>query len=87
MKQRSKIFERNSGNSCSNPFYQNYLELTKVCPKWGGKIETDYQNDYKTKIWWDDNGQCYLEFKDYNERKICTGVGFNYNIGKEDVNI
>ena len=29
----------------------------------------------------------YRKIKDYNERKICTGVGFNYNIGIEDVNV
>ena len=87
LKQSSKIVEIGTGNSCNNPCYQYNLELTKTCPKCGGKVEVNYENDYTIKIQYDDFKQCYQEVKAYNERKICTGVIFNNNIGKEDVDL
>ena len=87
LKQSSKIVEIGTGNSCNNPCYQYNLELTKVCPKCGGKVESDYENDYEIINKYDDYRKCFRDIKDYNQKKICTGFRFNNNIGKEDVDL
>ncbi len=69
LKQSSKIVEIGTGNSCNNPCYQYNLELTKVCPKCGGKVESDYENDYEIINKYDDYRKCYRYIKDYNQNK------------------
>ena len=86
-KQYSQIVEIGRGNSCNNPCYQYNYALTQKCPKCGGKVEEDFENDYTTSLQYDQYSQTYKEFKDYSERKICTGVILNNNIGKEDVDL
>ena len=86
-KQYSQIVEIGRGNSCNNPCYQYNYALTQKCPKCGGKVEEDFENDYTTSLRYDEYSQTYKEFKDYSERKICTGVILNNNIGKEDVDL
>ena len=51
----------------------------------GGKVESDYENDYEIINKYDDYRKCFRDIKDYNQKKICTGFRFNNNIGKEDV--
>ena len=53
----------------------------------GGKVESDYENDYEIINKYDDYRKCFRDIKDYNQKKICTGFRFNNNIGKEDVDL
>ena len=82
-KQYSQIVEIGRGNSCNNPCYQYNYALTQKCPKCGGKVEEDFENDYTTGFRLDEYSQTYKEYKDYNERKIVLELYLIIILGKK----
>ena len=76
-----------TGKSCNSDCYLYNPALMKTCPKCEGKVEEEYENDYKLENVWNKDKQAYNEIKRYNEKKICTGFRWNNNISQEDVSL
>ena len=76
-----------TGNSCNNPCYIYNIKITSTCPKCGGRIKGDKENDYELGEKWDERTGTFEKYKKYNESKICTAFRWNNNIDIWDVDM
>lgn len=75
-----------TGNSCNNPCYFYNVSLIHKCPKCGGKVEEDFENDYAQKKQFNETYNTIDKVKVYNEGGICTDFRWNNNVDLWDVN-
>ena len=59
-----------TGKSCNSDCYLYNPALMKTCPKCEGKVEEEYENDYKLENVWNKDKQAYNEIKRYNEKNM-----------------